>query len=335
MSVGLGLRDVDTLALSPDFPQVGAAGPAGEVFDRSSGSGSGVESPYSDREYIGVKVTHFEAGGCELLVRKRTIFGLHLDGADADGRLKVARWRSRQRKAFEDRTDTDRARAAMRAKSECRKSVRQIGATHLLTFTTREEKNTREDLFKKLENFSRRYQRAVGKVFDYVVVPERHPSNPDHWHLHLAIRGWHHVNIVRAIWWSVCGGRGQGNVHINDGGRRIRALPVEQRSMKIASYLSKYMMKAFDDLGLADKKRWCHSKFAPALVSRFALRAVPEGSNWDGIADEILSRLGIDMREELWRLARQDRSSNFFLFADDGGFWMQLPSGWSQPPPPF
>lgn len=101
-------------------------------------------------------------------------------------------------------------RSVARVKKTLRHAVKQIAADHLLTLTTREEKNTPESLARMWKAFARNYRHVTGELFLYVAIPERHPSNPDHWHLHVANTGQLKLHQARQIWWACSGGRGHG-----------------------------------------------------------------------------------------------------------------------------
>jgi len=158
----------------------------------------------------------FDAGGFEATVRVVDLQAMVDAGMRPRG----------PRKAVTERDERDMLRAVARSKKMVRHAVKQIGCDHLLTMTAREERNTPEDLNAKWKAWVRRYRFFTGEPFPYVAVPERHPSRPEHWHLHVAVRGGmygkHEVNgvwlkrldLARRLWWQVCGGRGMGNLDI-------------------------------------------------------------------------------------------------------------------------
>lgn len=283
--------------------------------------------------FVELKITHFEPGGFEMVVRPRVIVE-DTNPPSPGGRSKRQKPDHMSTEAWERFLGEIRAenavRAAQRAKTQVRHLVRQIGATTLATFTTREAVNTRERLYEMLEAFVRAYTRALGKPLDYVAVAERHPSNPNHWHMHVAIRGWHSINVCRPLWWVVCGGRGMGNIQLSDGGARVRSLPKEQRSMKMAGYLSKYLAKSFDDKTLFGKKRYSASEFERCCVSVIKLDAdiCSNGAVDESIYTELVEKFGFDFFEA-------KRAGNVYVFPNRGGFWAQVAAGWEQPPPPF
>lgn len=100
--------------------------------------------------------------------------------------------------------------------------------------------------------------------------------------------------------------------------------------MKMASYLSKYLAKSFDDKTLFGKKRFSRSIFDIAAVSVIKLDAdlCSNGAVDETIYAELIAKFGFDFFEA-------KRAGNVFVFPNRGGFWAQVAAGWEQPPPPF
>jgi len=240
------------------------------------------------------------------------------------------------RKPFVERDERDMVRAANRARKMVRLNVKQIGADHLVTFTTREDENSPEELAGMLKKWVRSYRSLSGEAFAYVAVPERHPKNPKHWHLHVAIRGWLKINLARRLWWNCCGGRGMGNVdvqYIKVGADR-HGIPQGAlvKSEKIARYLSKYMSKDLLFAHRPDKKRYWRSEFDLPEARRYWLRARP-GDGDDGLNcafNEVLERFG---------LLPTVNAFSMFVFPDGSGFWLSYNPDrsicGSTIPPPF
>ena len=249
----------------------------------------------------------FEAGGFEATVREVDLQRM------ADAKLRP---RGR-RKPVEDRDEKDMLRAAARAKKTVRHAVKTIGATHLMTLTTREEENTPESLAFKLKSFIRSYRSFAKEDFPYVAVPERHPSNPKHWHLHVAVRGFVKIKIARQIWWRCCGGRGMGNVDVKfikvsahkDGTPKGPLVKAE----RIARYISKYMSKDLIFAHRPDKKRYWRSEFDLPEARRYWLKARPGGGDdsLNGALGEFMDRFGI-----------APSGLSLFMFPDSTGFWI-------------
>jgi hypothetical protein len=113
-----------------------------------------------------------------------------------------------------------------------------------------------------------RLVRLAGIEFEYVAVLERHPANPQHLHLHAAIRGQVHYGYLRRFWHiAICAHRGQRVSKVlrgSDSPGNIQDQPVKaprgsfKQARKIARYLSKYITK--DLIAEFNKKRYWPSK---------------------------------------------------------------------------
>lgn len=158
-----------------------------------------------------------------------------------------------ERRREEEADERERAnalRAARRAKTRVRRLVKSMGLDALLTLTYRANQTDRALCLKHLKEFVRRMRRVL-PGFAYVAALEQQQRGA--WHVHLAVHAlpraleWaggvkvKSYSVVRAIWRSVTGELG-GNI---DQARRKRAS--QSRPAKLAAYLSKYMLKAFED----------------------------------------------------------------------------------------
>lgn len=278
---------------------------------------------YEAREHFLATVYGFDAGGFEATVRCVDLQAL----VDAKMRPRG------RRKPVEQRDERDMLRAVARAKKTIRHAAKTIGVTHLMTLTTREEENSPESLARQWKQFVRAYRRISDREFPYVTVPERHPKNPKHWHLHIAVRGFVKVNIARPLWWACCGGRGMGNIdmkHIKVGvhqdgtpkGPLVRA-------EKIARYISKYITKDLIFAHRPDKKRYWRSEFDLPEARRYWLRARPGGEEG----------LNHALAEFMERFGLKHHAISWFEFPDGSGFWLNFNPDTSMfastIPPPF
>jgi hypothetical protein len=172
--------------------------------------------------------------------------------------------------------EENRARAARRAKAQVRKKCKVMGVNSLFTLTYHANVQDRDLVAKHWDAFRRRVLKVL-PGFAYVAVLERQKRGA--YHIHIAthrlpavlnnrdgvkVKSW---NLLRAIWRSVVGELG-GN--FDEAKRKFHA---KSRSHKIASYVSKYVAKAFDqDEALDDKKRFWVSqgvKVPPAVVKLY------------------------------------------------------------------
>lgn len=147
-------------------------------------------------------------------------------------------------------TDETRERSMRRAKTRLRLLVTELAPVALVTFTTREILEL-DALLWVWERFGR-LVRTMGIEFEYVCVPEPHPSNPSHLHLHAAVRGEVSISTLRRLWHIALEARhGRKVSHILRGAaspgnidvQRIKGRDRLMRMRKIARYISKYITK--------------------------------------------------------------------------------------------
>jgi len=212
-----------------------------------------------------------------------------------------------------------REKNAMRAKRRVRWLCREIGADTLVTFTTREIENDRADLMRRFARFVRRYREALGGVtWLYVAVAEPHPSNPGHWHIHVATRGGVRITTARDIWWDLCGGRGMGNIHA----KRFNAPEGETGSVALARYVSKYVTKGFEE----DEDR-------PEKERRFRAAIIPLADRHKLVLEADAPELALKVLLRVLRLGRGDMA--VFFYRDGSGFFFSCNGEMSDGPPPF
>jgi hypothetical protein len=176
--------------------------------------------------------------------------------------------RRREPSASRDAESVERSQR--RAKINCRKSVTELAPNHFVTFTTREsgpEYFTPADWRDIWSRFVR-LMHVAGQEFDYVAVLERHPSNPQHLHLHVAWRGRAHYATMRRFWhMAILAHRGErftGHMKGSASPGNIEDKPIKapmgtnKRVFKIARYIAKYITK--DLITEFNKKRYWVSK---------------------------------------------------------------------------
>lgn len=206
---------------------------------------------------------------------------------------------------------------ARRAKRTVRCKAREIGVDHLMTLTTRERENDPIQLMDRFAKFIHSYLRATGKTLLYVAVPEPHPSNVAHWHIHAAIKGRINLRVANAIWWRLCGGRGMGNVDI----RGPRGRSDLAKTEKIARYISKYITKGFDVAFPFEGRRRFRSSIVALLPKQ---KMIMRSRDFGRALSELLERLNL-FRGDL----------RVFYFPDGSGFWFSCSGNVSVGTPPF
>lgn len=176
-------------------------------------------------------------------------------------------------------------RSVRRAKQNVRWLCKQMEADRLFTLTYRENVQDREKVKADFTRFLRlvrnggfRYVNRKGQLvkwhgdknWRYVAVLERQDRGA--LHIHCAVQGWQRIEMLRAAWYCALGAAhdaagadtpGQVNVTSPraDDGQKKR----QWKTSRLASYISKYMEKTFED-ALAEKKRYWRSKDLQAPV---------------------------------------------------------------------
>lgn len=158
-------------------------------------------------------------------------------------------WAREREEGEEERREANRLRAARRAKTKVRRMVKVLGLDALLTLTYKANQQDLSLCKTHMKEFVRRMRRVL-PGFVYVAAFERQTRGA--WHVHMAIHALPRglpsngvkvksFDVVRAVWRSVVGSLG-GNI---DQQRKKRWS--NHSSGKLAAYLSKYMLKAFED----------------------------------------------------------------------------------------
>ena len=178
-------------------------------------------------------------------------------------------------KDAEERREANLERSARRAKTKVRRLVKSMGLDSLLTLTYRANQTDLELAKRHLKEFVRRVKRVI-PGFGYVACFEQQERGA--WHMHMATHKLplklaatngvkvKSYGVVRAIWRSVTGEL-QGNI---DQARRKRNS--QRSSAKLASYLSKYMLKAYGE-GDAWSNRYSASQHSIPEAQRAVFRA--------------------------------------------------------------
>lgn len=223
---------------------------------------------YRESVHYRAKIQEFSAGGYEV-----TLMPINMQRIADRQMLARPRGARSERKGDEESIEKARRRAKRMVRLKCM----EMAADHLMTFTTRKV-ITRDELKAAWGRFCDNVSYHMGRKFSYVCVCERHPTNPDHLHLHAAIRGRlspRELVIFRRCWYIALGGNGTEKGAAVPGGLNIREIRVKgginRRMERIASYISKYVTK--DDLGLFNKKRYWASKINLIEARTYWLKA--------------------------------------------------------------
>lgn len=221
---------------------------------------------YHEQEQYRVKVQRFSRVPPEVTVQRISFDrdARAYENAYENGASRTTPKR-RSRSAPADRDAESLERSQRRSKTTVRKTVTELAPTALVTFTTRETMPL-DALLDVWGRFTR-LMRLSGIEFEYVAVPEPHPTNPDHYHLHAAYRGRTPFNVMRRFWHIALearhgravrcilrGSESPGNVQVE----RIKARNDLNRIRKIAKYVSKYITK--DLIAAFNRRRYWPSQ---------------------------------------------------------------------------
>ena len=287
---------------------------------------------YQEPEQYRLKVQHYTSAPPELTIQRVNF--------DRD----VERYQSAYEKGFGNafrglsvRSPDKKAvsaesleRSERRAKTSCRKSIMELAPSSMVTFTTREVMGF-DELLSCWKSFQRLCHQASAQ-FEYVAVVERHPTNPDHLHLHVAYRGRIHYDTIRRLWHialearhgrrvskTLYGSDSPGNITDS---KRVKARDPLTRMRKIAKYVSKYITD--DMISQFNRKRYWPSKGINVkeaqvywLQSLTQAHAIREGCRMLGQWDE---ELGL--------------CPQIFFKPSDRVAWCQVDPNLT-PPPPF
>lgn len=287
-----------------------------------------------------LKIQNFAAGGYEMTCRSVDL--------EKVGRSMCGNRKKGKREAPQTPDPENAMKAASRAKKKVRHLVKNMGATHLVTFSLREGPNTRAWRAGDWENWGNagreaweadngafctpegwaalwdRVRRMMVKVkgdFPYVAVLEQHKKG--NFHLHVAwaeLPGQKvNLNLVRGIWHAVIGGKGQGNVDV----QYIKVRDGLDRSARVARYISKYTSKHFDDTGRFNKKRYWSSRQSLAAPRRYVLNCKTQSDAFKHASLHFGVCLSDYMRVSDGRLVLED----MFQFPNGAGFWLAFIPG--------
>lgn len=270
---------------------------------------------FEEANHLQLKIQPFKNGGYEGTVR-------WVDAQKIADMQNMPR-KIGKRKKPEERSQESLERSRNRARQKVRHHAKNIAANRLLTLTKRENAetgfSTPDDWQKYWARFCRVYKKYFPEQpFMFVAVLEQHKDS-EHYHLHIATYSKQKMplEVMRGIWWGVCGGRGMGNVDV----RYIRQHG-HHGTARIARYLSKYISKGFDAIERFNKKRyWVSDRNLPQahriwLRSRSILDAIKEV---------------MDRAEGLIQFGKD--GGGFFIFPDQSGFWFAVHPGQGSPPP--
>lgn len=167
----------------------------------------------------------------------------------------------------EDERQANWNRSVRRARQNIRFLCKQLGADRLFTLTYRENIEDRELVKKNFKEFLRLVRSGIPGVcsgipgWQYVAVLERQDRGA--YHIHCAVKGFQKIKILRACWYKALGSRPDatgadtpGQIDVTSPRARWGATQRQWDTNKLASYISKYMHKTFDENATEKKRYW-------------------------------------------------------------------------------
>lgn len=177
-------------------------------------------------------------------------------------------------------------RAARRAKQAVHYAVRSLGADHMLTLTCRENMTDRAQFFSVFQEFIRLVRnkdlhniagipslitRKEKRVWGYVACPELQDRGA--FHMHIACVGKQDLSLLRACWYVALGGtpsdKGEdvkGQIDVRYRERRFSGKTELHKTFSLVSYMTKYMVKSFNECSELGLKRYSASRDIPKPV---------------------------------------------------------------------
>lgn len=154
-------------------------------------------------------------------------------------------------------------RSVRRARQNIRFLCKQLGADRLFTLTYRENIEDRERVKRDFKEFLRLVRLSI-PGWQYVAVLERQDRGA--YHIHCAVKGFQKIKILRKCWYRALGAAEDatgsdtpGQIDVTSPRSRWGATQRQWDTNKLASYVSKYMHKTFDE-NSSEKKRYWRSK---------------------------------------------------------------------------
>lgn len=256
------------------------------------------------------RITRFVSGGVEVLMKvvRPMAQAQFAKGWENHFPVSLAPKPEKSESEIEaDKRDNQR-RAVSHAKKTTRYLVQQLEADRLLTLSYRENVEDREKVKADFVRFVRLVKNGWKgqpglKDWRYVAVLERQQRGA--YHVHIAVRGWQPITFLRKCWYKAngasidCkGSETPGAVNVTPprdsmGSRRKK----EWATVRLASYVVKYMQKTFDETTTEKNRYWRSRDIQPPSIYRHWLVA----TNFEDALNELLAHLSLAEQFELRR----------------------------------
>lgn len=156
--------------------------------------------------------------------------------------------RLKREKSEQERVDS----SVQRTKKTIRQRCMAFSVDRLLTLTYKENMQDRRRCYEDTARFIQRCQ-SVNLIPKYIAVPELQSRGA--WHVHIVLRGYMPVRIMRRIWREIVGEyEGKPNGNVNIAYRKRGALA--QTPWRLANYLGKYIGKSVEQAAPGERTFW-------------------------------------------------------------------------------
>lgn len=281
-----------------------------------------IDNPQQPRGDYYAKVTRFLNGGCEVLMKVvRPMAQAQFGERWANGfPVSMVPKAEKSQSEMEAERKENHARAVRHAKQTTRYLVQQMHADRLLTLTYRENVEDREKVKADFTRFRRLVKegwkgRAGLKDWRYVAVLERQQRGA--YHVHIAVRGWQPITFLRECWYRACGASIDAKGSDTPGGINVTpprddngpSRKKEWATVRLASYIVKYMQKTFDETSLEKNRYWRSKDIVPPVSYRHWLVS----TNMEDAINELLSFMSLAEQFEMRRHWGSDDGSCYWV----------------------
>jgi hypothetical protein len=269
-----------------------------------------IDNPVQPRGDYYAKVTRFLSGGCEVLMKVVRPMSQAQFGEKWQNHFPVslAPKPEKSDSEIEEEKKSNQRRAVKHAKQTTRFLVQQMQADRLLTLSYRENVEDREKVKEDFTKFRRLIKegwkgRPGLKNWRYVAVLERQERGA--YHVHIAVRGWQPIAFIRQCWYRACGASIDAKGADTPGGVNVTpprdangpSRKKEWASVRLASYIVKYMQKTFDESTIEKNRYWRSKDIAPPISYRHWLVA----TNMEDAINELYRHLSVAEQFEMRR----------------------------------
>ena len=203
-----------------------------------------------------------------------------------------------------EREREQRERNSRRARQSLRRRVYMVEADRMLTLTARGKFQSLDDLWAAWARFDRLCKKLYRQNWRYVAVPELH-SDQVTYHMHVALRGFYCVGLLRRFWYRALGGKGNetgsetpGNIDMSTFGARLRGRKC------LAGYLCKYLVKNLSSRVRGRRSFDCSRGLCPLRITRWR-QVIHAGLDAASVVERRLSATFKNLVIFRWVLAGQ------------------------------